>query len=41
LIDENAMFRKNEAFGEEVEGEEIPTPDSFWFRLDENNLYYT
>jgi len=37
----SAVFRKNEEYGEEdVEGEEVPSPDAFWFRLSDNNLYY-
>jgi hypothetical protein len=37
----NAIFRKNEAYGEDANGgEEVPEPDAFYFRLSDNNLYY-
>jgi len=36
--DLSTVFRHNEAYGEE---EEIPTPDAFYFRLNQQNLYYT
>jgi len=39
LEDSNAIFKVNEGYSSGEEGE-IPTPDSFYFRLSKNNLYY-
>jgi len=40
-VDMSSVFRKNEEYGEEDnEGEDVPAPDAFYFRLSDNNLYY-
>jgi len=37
----STVFKQNDAFSSNDENNELPTPDSYYFRLNKNNLYYT